>query len=147
MHFFLILVYRPKTARLFFLWKGPRLGPLGPDPIQVIAGAPGAPGAQPPLRGALSFFPWKAPQCGVLEGFWTLSRQLSPGTRAPVGPWAFRAPHTQGPQGPQRGPGPLVSGALTWGPWGPTPHADSRKKKSRFLIHLYAFFNKELVQI
>ena len=80
-------------------------------PIRVLAGALGAPGAQPPLRGALSFFPWKAPQCGVLEGFWTLSRQLSPGTRAPEGPWAFRAPHTQGPQGPQRGPGPLVSGA------------------------------------
>ena len=61
------------------------------------------------------------------------SRALALG--APEGPWALRAPYTKGPQGPQRGPGPLVSGALTWGPWGPTPLADSRKKKSSIVVN------------
>ena len=68
---------------IFFVERAPAgaLGAPGARPPLLVY--TGAPGAQPPLRGALSFFPWKAPQCGVLEGFWTLSRQLSPGTRAP----------------------------------------------------------------
>ena len=92
------------------------LGPLGPNP----------------LTGGPELFSLEGAQDGAYEGFWALSRQQALALGAPEGPWALWAPYTKGPQGPQRGPGPLVSGALTWGPWGPwgpTPLADSRKKK------------------
>ena len=60
------------------------------------------------------------------------SRALALGARE--GPWALRAPHV--PRAPE-GLGPLVSGALTWGPWGPTPFTDSIKKKVEMTINNY----------
>ena len=123
------------TSTFFFLERAPSGAPGAPGarpPLRFLSRAPGAPGAQPPLRGALSFFRWKGPQDRASEGFWALSRQQGPGPRGPRGALGPQGPlHKRAPGAPEGARAPCIWGPNLGplGPLGPNPPCGFQKKK------------------